>query len=897
MSKQEKGSATDPHRVLFVLPEETLSGVAIQIVHLANWLKQHNWETAVALPGEGPAADLSRANVIEVLFESQLLLDLKHDAVRRLVSRFDLVVVNKIAGHFAAEAAHLENVPVVWCLHEANLDAHVIPSLGLADLLVAPSRAVAEKYQPFTARPVQVVPYGIPELKTAALPSSRPFTFVTIGSYQSRNGQDVFLEAIHDLHPDLRWRASFQMTGRTVEKSFQDALRERSESIPNVQLLEHQSHQQSVDLLNSADVLVCPWRDETTSMVLLEAMSLGKAIICTEVGGVPEWLQNDVDALLVPPENPRAMAIALARCIGDRELVRKLGDAARQTFVKHFQLDVVCERFAKIAAETIAKARTKRTTGDYAEWVELYETLGPADRMALRRQIDSLGKQPLISVLLPVYNPDLDLLRSTVESVKQQTYDQWELCIADDASSDPEVRPFLRKLAAEDNRIRLALRERSGQMAACSNSALALATGEWSALLDQDDMLSEHALAKVALEIESNPDAGLIYSDEDKIDLNGRHSDPFFKTDWNPELFHGQNYMGHLAVYRADVLRAIGGFREEFEGAQDYDLAFRLIERLQPEQIRHIPRILYQSRTVEKSDAKSDANGEAARRAIADHLRRAGLAGRVEPCPENSKSHRVIYDLPNPVPRVEIIISNGDGQFEKRVESIRSRTNYPSFEITVANGRRQLNELAKATNADIVLFLHADVEVTDGDWLREMASHAIRREVGAVGARLCSPDGTLQHSGYVLGIGEVAGSTFGTAPRGDAGFFNLACLQRNCSAVSAMCLATRAAVFQELEGFDNTNLTSNYHDIDFCLRAREHGLEIIWTPYPNLVFRNLSTGHCAEQTPSPKQRHDVDYMRKRWGEELREEPFYNPNLSLALPGFELAFPPRWFGAA
>ena len=761
-------SQSAKRRVLFVSHEMTLSGAPILLAHLVGWLKAYGWEPVVVAPEDGPAAEIFRGYGVELLLKADLLSDPSHAALRSMILPFDLVVANTIAAYRAVQAAHLEHAPVLWYLHETLVALQLMeqipelrPALAAADALVTPTEAAAAIYRPFTNRPIHVVTHGYPEVKgTLPLPG-RPFTFVTIATYEMRKGQDVLLEAICELHPDLRWRASFQMAGRTLEKPFRDALREKSESIPNVQLLGPQTHEEAIALLNSADVLVCASRDETMPIVLLEAMSLGKAIICTEVGGVREWLHDDVNALLVPPENPRAMAIAIARCLGDRELVRRLGDAAKQTFAEHFQLDAFGERFVKIAEGTIATARTKGTPGDYAEWVELYETLGPADRMALRRQLDSLGKQPLISVLLPVYNPDLDLLRAAVDSVKQQIYEQWELCIADDASTDPRVRSFLQKLAVGDKRIRLTLRERNGHMAACSNSAFALATGEWCALLDQDDMLAEHALAKVALTIESNPDVGLIYSDEDKIDLAGNRSNPFFKMDWNPELFFGQNYVGHLGVYRTDILRAIGGFREGFEGSQDYDLAFRCIERLQPEQnqshsadplplahgFRQSRRETRRETVCQRSSASCHCRSSATRRDCGSsgslpgkhrvascHLRLTGSGA--------ARGHHYQW--------------RRGRLYKKCVESIRSLTNYPSYEITVANERPQLNELATGSTADIVLFLHADTEVIDSDWLREMASHAARPEVGAVGARLWYPDDTLQDSGYILGLGGVA---------------------------------------------------------------------------------------------------------------------------------------------
>ena len=912
MTEKELADAKDDRyrstkrRILFVSHEMTLSGAPILLAHLVGWLKAYGWETVVVAPEEGPAAEIFRGYGVEVRVEPDLLSDPNHAALRSMILPFDLVVANTLAAYRAVQAAQLEHAPVLWYLHETLVAFQLMekisdlrPALAAADAIVTPTEAAAAIYRQFTNRPVHVVPHGYPQMKPRAPASAHPLTFVTIATYESRKGQDVLLEAIRELHPDLRWRASFLMAGRTLEQPFRDALKEKSESIPNVQLLGPQSHEEAITLMNNADVLVCASRDETMPIVLLEAMSLGKAIICTEVGGVREWLRDDVNALLVPPEDARAMAIALARCIGDRELVRRLGAAAKQTFAEHFRLDVFGERFARIAAETIATARTKGTPGNYAEWVELYETLGPADRIALRRKVDSLGQQPLISILLPVYNPDLDLLRAAVDSVKQQIYEKWELCMADDASTDPRVRPFLQKLADGDKRIRLTLREKNGHMAACSNSALALATGAWCALLDQDDILAEHALAHVALALERNPDAGLIYSDEDKIDLAGNRSNPFFKMDWNPELFLGQNYVGHLGIYRADILSAIGGFREGFEGSQDYDLAFRCIDRLQPEQIHHIPRILYHWRMVsgslaEKRDAKPYAK-EAARRAIADHLQRAKIAGRAEPCPENIESHRVVYDLPDPAPRVVIIVdSDGGTEMAECIGSIRSLTNYGAYEIAVANERRQLNEFALASSADIVVFLHADIRVVDGGWLREMVSHAVRPEVGVVGARLWYPNDTLQHAGYILGLGGVAGLPFRGAHHGHAGFFNITYLQRNCSAVSAACLAMRTVVFHELDGFDTQHLTSHFHDIDLCLRTREHGFQVIWTPYANLIHEEIEDrGGKDAQQESVYQR-DTTYMQERWAEELRRDPFYSLNLSLAPPGFGLAFPPRWF---
>jgi GT2 family glycosyltransferase len=478
--------------------------------------------------------------------------------------------------------------------------------------------------------------------------------------------------------------------------------------------------------------------------------------------------------------------------------------------------------------------------------------------------------------------------------------------------------------------LKLTFRETNGHISACSNSALALATGEWCALLDQDDALAEHALARVAREIDAHPDAGLIYSDEDKIDVAGARENPFFKTDWNPELFLGQNYINHLGIYRASLLREIGGFREGFEGSQDYDLALRCIDQLRPEQILHIPRILYHWRTApgslaEVADAKPYAK-EAARRAIDDHLRRRGITGHVEACPENAESHRVIYDLPELAPLVSIIIPTRDRLplLQRCLTSIRQQTEYAPFEIVVVdNASREpatleyfrsftgaddprvvrddgdfnfsrLNNLgARHARGSILALLNNDIEVTDPGWLREMVSHVLQPEVGVVGARLWYPDGTLQHGGVVLGLGGVAGHSHHRVPRGHPGYFNRAFLQQDCSAVTGACLLVRRSLFEKLGGFDEVNLKINFNDVDFCLRARQTAARIHWTPYANLIHHeSASRGHHPSAEQQAQFMREATYMQETWGEQLLRDPFYSPNLSLNLPGYYLAMPPR-----
>lgn len=554
---------------------------------------------------------------------------------------------------------------------------------------------------------------------------------------------------------------------------------------------------------------------------------------------------------------------------------------------------------------------------DYERWIAECE---PSVAL-VKRELRAMLRQPLISIILPVYDPPLELLEAAIDSVREQVYARWELCIADDASTDPRIRPFLEKAAAAEPRIKLFVRQTNGHISACSNSALELATGEWCALLDQDDELHETALAFAALEIAAHPDAGLIYTDEDKINASGTRSDPYFKTDWNPELFLAQNYINHLGIYRTELLRDIGCFREGYEGSQDYDLALRCTERLKPEQIRHIPRVLYHWRAVAGSgaavvDAKPYAK-EAARRAIGDHLNREGIRGRVEACPENGEFHRVVYELAAPAPLVSVIIPTRDRVelLQQCIASLRERTDYSALEIVIVdnasreaathdflrkiearvvrddgdfNFSRLINRGAAVASGEVLALLNNDIEAEDADWLREMVSHAIRPEVGAVGARLWYPDGTLQHGGVVVGLGGVAGHVFHRAKRGAPGYFDRLQLQQNCTAVTAACMVVRKELFDSLGGFDEEHLAINFNDIDFCLRLRKRGLWNVWTPYANLLHHeSASRGHQTSTAERELFVREATYMHTKWGAELLHDPFYNHNFSLNWPGFQI----------
>ncbi len=565
----------------------------------------------------------------------------------------------------------------------------------------------------------------------------------------------------------------------------------------------------------------------------------------------------------------------------------------------------------------------------YTAWVRQFDTIGPRERIVIRRQLRSVRQHPLVSIVLPVFNADLAQLSAAIESVRAQLYENWQLCIADDASTDSAVAPLLRERAASDSRIEVVFRSENGHIAACSNSALALARGEWVAFLDQDDLLAPHALGFVVAEIEQRPDVVLIYSDEDKIDELGARTEPYFKSDWNPELFRVQNFVNHLAVYRYSLLREIGGLREGFDGSQDYDLLLRYIEKLRDEQIRHVPRVLYHWRksagsVARHSEAKSYAH-ESARRALREFFARQKIPARVEPCPEDTAAHRIVYEIPVEVPSVSIVIPTRDQPelLRRCIDTVRGQTEYANFEIVIVDngstGRQTialLRELARhrqirlvrdegpfnfsrlinfgvrQARGPIVALLNDDIEVEDPDWLREMVSQLLQKGVGAVGARLWYPANTIQHGGIILICGVAAHSHW-YLPRGAHGYFNRAILQQNFSAVTGACLIVRKQLFEELGGFDEQNLAVSFNDVDFCLRIGQRGLRIVWTPYANL-WHHESASRGRQRTAEEHARfmRETHFIQEKWTALLLRDPYYNPNLTAQAFDFSPAWPPR-----
>lgn len=564
---------------------------------------------------------------------------------------------------------------------------------------------------------------------------------------------------------------------------------------------------------------------------------------------------------------------------------------------------------------------------DYAEWIRRYDTLTGEGRDQMREGLDRMMKQPLISVVMPTYNPKPDWLIEAIESVRKQIYPHWELCIADDASTDQAVRPILERYAKEDPRIKVVFREQNGHISAASNSALELVTGEWVALLDHDDLLAEQALFWVADAINCNPDVRLIYSDEDKLDEVGKRCDPYFKCDWNADLFYSHNLITHLGVYRSDLLNAIGGFKVGLEGAQDYDLALRCIEYIEPKQIHHIPRVLYHWRvhaesTAQSADAKPYAM-LAGERALNEHFQRQKINASAELI---GHGFRVHYDLPNNQPMVSLIIPtrNGLKLIRQCVESILKKTTYTNYEILIVdNGSddpatlqyfKELesearvrvlrddrpfnysalnNAAVKVARGELIGLINNDIEVISPEWLSEMVSIALQPKVGAVGAKLWYPNNTLQHGGVVLGIGGFAGHSHKHLPHRQYGYVGRASLIQSFSAVTAACLIIRKTIYEEVGGLNETDLQVAFNDVDFCLRVGEAGYRNVWTPEAELYHHESAT-RGYEDTPEKQARFAKEglYMKQRWSVLLLNDPAYSPNLTLDYEDFSLAWPPR-----
>jgi len=536
----------------------------------------------------------------------------------------------------------------------------------------------------------------------------------------------------------------------------------------------------------------------------------------------------------------------------------------------------------------------------------------------LKRMTETLGLvryQPLISVIMPVYNTPEDFLREAINSVLSQVYSNWELCIADDNSTTPHVKSVLGEFAAKDSRIKVVYRPDNGHISLCSNSALEIATGEFIALLDHDDVLTPDALYEVVWLLNRYPDADLIYSDEDKLNPAGQLIGPYFKPEWCPDLFLSQMYVCHLGTYRRSLISKIGGFRVGYEGSQDYDLVLRFTEIT--DKIYHIPKVLYHWR-LHYNSAASGTQAKpyayvAAQKALQEAIERRGEKGKVEGIYDFLGHYSVRYEITD-YKLVSIIICTRDlpGVLDQCLTSVFTKSIYPNYEvILIDNGSKETQtemvldkwkekepgrfnvyrfdvpfNFSKINNygvskskGDYLLFLNNDTEVISVDWIDAMVEQVQRKSIGAVGAKLLYPDDTIQHAGLIMGLGGLVGHGHYHFPSMEVGYYGWLKMIHNVSAVTGACLMCRREVFDSVRGLDEA-LEVAYNDVDLCLKIIDKGYRNIYLPHV-VLDHHESKSRGYEDTPEKKARlqREASIIKSRWQKFIDNDPCYSPNLT------------------
>ncbi len=550
--------------------------------------------------------------------------------------------------------------------------------------------------------------------------------------------------------------------------------------------------------------------------------------------------------------------------------------------------------------------------GDYGGWIKFNE---PKDADLKLQMKKKFAISPKISVIVPMYKTKEKFFKDLVNCMINQTYSNWELCLAD---GSPEQNENLKKYYEKDNRIKYKYLNENLGIAGNTNAAIDMATGEYIALLDHDDILSDYALFEVVNCINKFPNAEFIYSDEDKIDENDNRYDAYFKPDFAPDTLRCQNYICHFSIFKKELMDKLEGFKADYDGAQDYDIFLRMSEVTKPENIKHIPKILYHWRVHSESTAKLNSNAknyafEAGKKAIEDHLKRVGLEGEVTPgCIEGI--YRVDYKVKG-TPKVSIVIPNKDGKdiLEVCINSVLEKTTYSNYEIVVVENNSETKEIfeyykeiekndkiqvvkypnkgfnysaiinfgVKNSNGDYIIQLNNDTELITPNWLEIMLGFIQREDVGALGVKLYYPDETIQHSGIIVGVGGIAGNRFKSIPKDGHGYFAKESMIENLSAVTGACLMTSKSVYEEV-GWMDENLAVAFNDVDFCLKIREKGYLVVYNPFVEF-WHYESKSRGQENTPAKIKRFqgEMSTFEKRWGDILDEgDPYYNVNLSL-----------------
>ena len=555
----------------------------------------------------------------------------------------------------------------------------------------------------------------------------------------------------------------------------------------------------------------------------------------------------------------------------------------------------------------------------YGPWFEKHK----ASREQLEKQrARKWDRTPLLSIVVPAYRTPEEFLEQMMDSLLAQSYENWELCIANGSPEDDRMQKVLREYTKKDSRIRVKNLEENLGIAGNTNAALAMASGEFVGLLDHDDLLAPNALYEVADRIVADEQTDVLYTDEDKVTTDLKeHFQPHFKPDFSIDLLRSNNYICHFFVVRRTLLEKTGGFRREFDGAQDYDFIFRCTEAA--EKIVHIPEVLYHWRTHKESTADNPVSKmyafEAGKRAIESHLERCREQGVVSHT-KDMGFYRVDYPVQGS-PLVSVVIPNKDhsDMLMRCVNSIKEKTTWKNYEIIIAENNSvqketfdcyqklqedsrirvitwegefnysAINNFAvREARGEYLLFLNNDVEVISEGWMTFMLGNCQREEVGIVGAKLYYPDDTIQHAGTIIGIGGIAGHAFLNMPRSRTGYLHKASIQLNVSAVTAACMMMKRSVFESLQGFEE-RLSVAFNDVDLCLRPVQAGYLVVYLPWAQLYhYESRSRGAEDSEEKIRRFQGEIEFMRSRWIGLLKSgDPYYNKNLTLSKWNYSL----------
>lgn len=570
---------------------------------------------------------------------------------------------------------------------------------------------------------------------------------------------------------------------------------------------------------------------------------------------------------------------------------------------------------------TLEEIKKKTETSDEIDYEKWFSNHKASKEELNKQKKYKFNYEPKISIIVPTYKTPEKFLKEMVDSVIGQTYSNWELCIGDGSKDDDTVENTLKKNYANESRVKFNILDDNLGISGNTNAALELATGEYIALLDHDDLLAPEALYEIVKRI-NETNAEVVYTDEDKISMDLKtHFQPHFKPDFNLDLLRSNNYICHFFVVKRSIVDIVGGFRSEHDGSQDYDFIFRCTHAAN--KVEHIPRILYYWRMHQNSVAENPQSKmyafDAGKRAIEENLRVCGLDGEVSHT-DYLGFYRVKYAIKGE-PKISIVIPNKDEKntLKKCVDSIIEKSTYTNYEIIIVENNSTTKEIfdyykeiekinnikvvnwqdefnysainnfgVKNSDGDYLILLNNDVEVITHNWIEEMLGICQREDVGIVGAKLLYPDDTVQHAGVVVGIGGIAGHVMNGIGRYDTGYFAKALIQQDLSAVTAACLMIKRNIYMEVGQLEE-QLKVAFNDVDFCLKVRQHNYLIVFDPFVEL-YHYESKSRGTENTIEKMKRfeNEIEYMEKKWKDILENgDPYYNPNFSLEPGGYQL----------